>query len=327
MAEASLARLLELSASIHDPALRTEHQELVQALARELNVSLPDGAPPQEEEAAAPPAKPLRSPSQERVETRRPPVPVKEHSQRAAPKPEPQQTAQVKKEVRRTSSAPPRTALTSSGPTGNADCDISSPDITSAYEQVRDDSVSTNWMLLGYGTTKKTLELYGTGEGGLPEFVSNLKEDEVTYGYVRVIYGDSQRSKFVFVTYVPEGLSGMSRAKANMHKPALTQFLKYMHIEVYASTTAELDEPLVQAKLKAAAGANYGTSTIGGTAAAGSEDYSSIKDSARNFFKQTETKGDKSSIVYHKGPLSDTTPVALTGRAGITEKYIKTELK
>ncbi len=35
------------------------------------------------------------------------------------------------------------------------------------------------------------------------EFVASLKEDEVTYGYLRVIYGDSQRSKFVFVTYVP----------------------------------------------------------------------------------------------------------------------------
>jgi len=206
-------------------------------------------------------------------------------------------------------------------PTGNADCDISSPAIKEAYEQVRDDEAPTNWMLMGYGSNKKALELYGSGTGGLEEFATKLKEDEVTYGYVRVIYGDSQRSKFVFVTYVPEGLSGMNKAKANMHKPAVIAFVQYMHIEVYASTTAELDEPLIQAKLKAAAGANYGT---GGEAPAGSEDFGSVKDNAKNFFQQTESKGNRQSIVYHKGPLAETTPVALQGRAGITEKYIKT---
>jgi len=221
----------------------------------------------------------------------------------------------IKKEAR-------KSAIYGGGsPTGNADCDISSSAIKDAYDQVRDDSSTTNWMLMGYGSNKKALELYGSGTGGLKEFATKLKEDEVTYGYVRVIYGDSQRSKFVFVTYVPEGLSGMNKAKANMHKPAVIAFLQYMHVEVYASTTAELDEPLIQAKLKAAAGANYGT---GGEVPAGSEDFGSIKDSARNFFQQTETKGNRQSIVYHKGPLADTTPVALTGRPGITEKYIKT---
>jgi hypothetical protein len=44
---------------------------------------------------------------------------------------------------------------------------------------------------------------------------------------------------------------------------------------------------------------------------------------AKNFFQQTEREGTRQSVVYTKGPLADTTPVVLQGRAGITEKYIK----
>jgi hypothetical protein len=40
------------------------------------------------------------------------------------------------------------------------------------------------------------------------------------------IYGENNRAKFVFIVYVPEGLSGMAKAKANMHKPFVDAFLK-----------------------------------------------------------------------------------------------------
>jgi len=308
MAEASLQRLLELSAQLPNPSLRAEQRELVQSLARDLNVSLPDG--PAEETTK----KISREESREGSVTN-----AREKFQKQAQEQD-QQNTLTRKEARRSSVPARSTPAASSAPTGNAECDISSVDIKNAYDQVRDDGAPTNWMLLGYGSSKKTLELYGQGEGSLKELVSNLKEDEVTYGYVRVIYGDSQRSKFVFVTYVPEGLSGMAKAKANMHKPTVIQFLKYMHVEICATTTAELDETLIQAKLTAAAGANYGT---GGIAPTGSENYGSIKDNAKNFFQQTESKGNRQSIVYNNGPLAETTPVALQGRAGITEKYIK----
>jgi len=307
MAQESLIRLLDLSASLPSN-LRNEQRELVQSLARELNVSLPDGAPVAREEKRGGSSVSAAREKFQKGETNG-------HANGNG-------NTVTRKEARKTTGGTSRShhsAASNSGPAGNADCDISSSQIKNAYDQVRDDGTPLNWMLMGYGSSKKALELYGSGEGGLEELVANLKDDEVTYGYVRVIYGDSQRSKFVFVTYVPEGLSGMNRAKANMHKPAVIQFLKYMHIEVYASSKAELDEPLIQAKLAAAAGANYGT---GGVAAVGSEDYTSIKDSARNFFQQTETKGDRVSVVYNKGPLAENTPVSLQGRSGITEKYI-----
>jgi len=314
MSEATLQRLLQLSSSLPNATLRQEQRDLVNQLAQELNITLEpitNGDHSHSEETTK------KSPRDEinsaGVSSAR--EKFKKQEQASSQEQKSNNTLRRGGEARKSVVKP-----AASNGTGNSDCDISSPAIKEAYDQVRDDNSPVGWISLGYGSSKKVLELYGSGEGGLKEFTASLKDDEITFGYVRVIYGDSQRSKFVLITYVPDGLSILTKARANTHKPAVTQYLKYMHSDVYATTLAELDEDVIQAKLKAAAGANYGT---GGTAAAGSEDFGSIKDNAKNFFQQTEGKGTRQSIVYHKGPLAETTPVSLTGRAGITDKYIK----
>jgi len=320
MAE-SLQRLIQLGASLPNAALRKEQRELVHKLAHELHVPVDTLNDSDHSADAAPENAKKFHTRDESAES--PSVSAREKFQKQDKLNEQirQQATLPKKEARKSVIRPTSVNLSAQqSNTGNSDCDISSADIKNAYDQVRDDSSPTNWMALGYGTSKKSLSLYGSGEGSLKEFTASLKDDEVTYGYVRVIYGDSQRSKFVFITFVPEGLSILTKARANTHKPAVTQYLKYLHTDVYATSVSELDEDVIQAKLKAASGANYGT---GGTAAAGSEDFGSIKDNARSFFQKTESQGNRQSIIYDKGPLSDTTPVALTGRAGITEKYIK----
>jgi len=328
MAETALQRLLVLSSSLPSASLRKEQRDLVYQLAGDLHVPLDTLNEDHSTSDASSIETNKKSPRDVfEAPKKQPRSPREEIDVGSGPS---SARAKFQKQEQQGSSASPvksnarksviRSPPLQGGSSGNSDCDISSPDIKSAYEQVRDDSSSVNWISLGYGSSKKALELYASGEGGLEEFKASLKSDEVTYGYVRMIYGDSQRFKFVFIAYVPDGLSILTKARANTHKPAVTQYLKFLHTDIYATSLAELEEDIIQAKLKAAAGANYGT---GGTAAAGSEDFGSMKDTAKNFFQQTEAKGARQSIVYHKGPLSDTTPVALQGRAGITEKYIK----
>jgi len=319
MSESALQRLLQLGTSLPNATLRQEQRDLVTQLAQDLNITL-DLSNGNHHEETTSPREEKKSPRDE-INTEG------VSSAREKFKRQERENGNNHEQPRaRSSTLPARKSVSVRSPTlsngtGNSDCDISSPAIKEAYDQVRDDNSPVNWISLGYGSSKKALELYGSGEGSLEEFTSSLKDDEVTFGYVRIIYGDSQRSKFVLISYVPDGLSILTKARATTHKPAVTQYLKYMHSDVYATTKAELAEDVIQAKLQAAAGANYGT---GGTAAAGSEDFGSIKDNAKSFFQQTEGKGSLQSIVYHKGPLGEATPVSLQGRAGITEKYIKT---
>lgn len=326
----ALKRLLELSKLHSDVDAQNEQRELVEKIAHNLDVNLDEetATTHSDEEHAHKHAhhsddevkKPAHHHSDEE---RKKPAPVEDAPKKSisSARERFEQESKAKKIERKPQrkSMPPPKRDTAPAAGGN-ECDLSDPKVVNAYESVRDDNTDTNWLLLGYGGSKKTLQLYGSGKGGLKEFVAKLPENEVVYGYLRVVYGDSGRSKFVFVTYVPDTLSGLAKAKANMHKPSVDNFLKYFHIHVAATTASDLQEATIQAKLFAAGGANYGT---GGQAPAGSENFGNIKNNARSFFSETEKKGSV-SIQYNKDPLAATTPVSLMGRAGITEKYIST---
>lgn len=92
---------------------------------------------------------------------------------------------------------------------------------------------------MGYKGSASKLSLYSSGTGfcvlvasliftgGHAEFVSHLEEvNEVVYGYLRVQYGNNDRTKFILVTLVPDTLSGFAKAKANMHKPFVEAYLQ-----------------------------------------------------------------------------------------------------
>lgn len=224
MAELSLQRLLTLSASLPNAALRNEQRELVHTLAQELHVPLVvlRDTEPSSEDALEHSSKKVHvrdeigsGPSSAREKFQR-----QERQQQKEQKEASTLTRRVARHGTGTLRSPPQAA----NGVGNSDCDISSSEIKNAYvnllslfslfwqalilvsnryDKVRDDSSAITWIALGYGANKKALELKGSGEGGLLEFTSSLKDDEITYGYVRVLYGDSQRSKFVFITYVP----------------------------------------------------------------------------------------------------------------------------
>lgn len=122
MAQASLIRLLEISASLPSATLRSEQRELVQSLARELNVSLPDGAP---EETR--PVKEEKKSGSSSVSAARAKFQNGggDHHQSNG-----NGHHAVKKEARKSTV---RHSTVASGPAGNADCDISSPQIKNAY--------------------------------------------------------------------------------------------------------------------------------------------------------------------------------------------------
>eukprot|EP01105_Mastigella_eilhardi_P017687 TRINITY_DN4077_c0_g1_i1.p1 TRINITY_DN4077_c0_g1~~TRINITY_DN4077_c0_g1_i1.p1 ORF type:complete len:1218 (-),score=412.55 TRINITY_DN4077_c0_g1_i1:1437-4568(-) len=143
-------------------------------------------------------------------------------------------------------------------------------EVVSAYEQIRDDTKPTNWIIMGYrGAHSNHLYLYGSGQGGTDEFVSGLQNyQEVVYGYLRVQYGDTDRTKFIMITLVPDTLSGMAKAKATMHKPFVENYLKYFHTYFNISSPQEVTASTIETKLHTAGGANYGGGSTGSRAQA-----------------------------------------------------------
>jgi len=187
--------------------------------------------------------------------------------------------------------------------------DLTDPDIAKIYVDVRDDSHPADWMLLRYDGQTNKLKVTNSGSGGFTEFVKYIVEEPL-YGYLRYTFGDTNRTKFIFVSYVPDKLNGLKKAKIAGHKPDVTAFIKYFHVEINALSRESLSAKNIEAKLRAAGGADYGSGKGGGTS--GGENFGGVKANAANFYAKTDSES-KVQVVYQKGPLS-TTPMDISGR-------------
>jgi len=187
--------------------------------------------------------------------------------------------------------------------------DLTDPEIAKVYVDVREDNTPTDWMLMGYGDSNNKLKVYGSGSGGFKEFYGRLV-DEPLFGYLRYTFGDTSRTKFIFISYSPEKMNGLKKARIAGHKPDVSAFLKYFHVEINALTKDDISQANVESKLRSAGGADYGSGKGGGSN--GGENFSSIKANAAQFYAGKD-KESSVEIVYAKGPLS-TTPCDLSGR-------------
>ncbi|KAI8991467.1 hypothetical protein BDF20DRAFT_45009 [Mycotypha africana] len=122
-------------------------------------------------------------------------------------------------------------------------CDISDPRILNTYISIVDDE-STDWLILGYNGTRDTISLYAYGNQGLSEFRNNLT-NEILFGFVRI------EGKFAFITYIPERISGVTRARALVHSRYITSnLIEIPHIDILAARLNDFDDLNICCKLK-----------------------------------------------------------------------------
>ncbi|KAG5917570.1 hypothetical protein E4U53_004188, partial [Claviceps sorghi] len=138
---------------------------------------------------------------------------------------------------------------------------LESPDISTAYADVRSDKKATNWMLISYAApTGNKLALSKTGTGGISELAAALDDAEVQYGYVRVEYAndkESTRVKFVLVVWIGERTKVMRKARVSVESGDVKRILAHHSIAVTATDRAELQEQDIVARLRKAGGADY----------------------------------------------------------------------
>lgn len=101
-------------------------------------------------------------------------------------------------------------------------------------QEVRNDSSSTNWTLLGYNDAK-AIVLDGKGTGGHAELVARLQPEKVQYGLLRVsdVIDGHSTVKFVFVQWVGEKVKATFRALTATHKGEITDLIGAHHVSLY----------------------------------------------------------------------------------------------
>lgn len=134
-------------------------------------------------------------------------------------------------------------------------------EITDTWAELKGEKSTTNFIVVGY-EGKTDLKLVAKGEGGLAEFVSKMDDKSAFYGVFRVIAFDnaeSQRTKFVVVTWTGKDLKAMARASVAVHKSAIINVFSPHHLELQVSSVQELDQESIEKKLNAATGAHKPT--------------------------------------------------------------------
>lgn len=89
------------------------------------------------------------------------------------------------------------------------------------------------------------------GSGGLEEFVENLNDGHIQFGYLS--FAINQTFKYLFVSWCGEGVEGMRKGLFNNHTKDFENWLgkpgRGFHLQINARTEGDLDESIVLDKL------------------------------------------------------------------------------
>jgi cofilin/tropomyosin-type actin-binding protein len=112
-----------------------------------------------------------------------------------------------------------------------------------------------------YSEDGKSLEVDGTGTGGLEAFKDKFGSDEIKFAFYAVTTGDEEsvRTKFVFISWVGENTKPLKRAKVSVHKGEVKRVVRDFALEIHATDDSDLDAEAIIAQVRKAGGANYGT--------------------------------------------------------------------
>jgi len=129
--------------------------------------------------------------------------------------------------------------------------------IRNSIKEVRNDTVDTDWCLVGYeGKKGNVLVLLGKGSGGLSELVGLLEDDMVGYGLLRKTekFDESLTVKFVHIVFTGENINRMHRARLGTHKGEVNQLFSPYHVDFQATSTSELTDEVLQTRIGEASG-------------------------------------------------------------------------
>jgi len=123
-----------------------------------------------------------------------------------------------------------------------------------AIADVRSDSNPTNWMMSKY--VDKKMFLTGTGQGDVTELVSHLKDDEISFGLLRVTdkIDNSTTVKFVFISWTGSQVKPQTKALVSANKGSIEALFEPQHVKFFSSDVKEFSPENILERVQAASG-------------------------------------------------------------------------
>jgi hypothetical protein len=123
--------------------------------------------------------------------------------------------------------------------------------IRAAIAEVRNDNSATNWCLVHY-SNPTTLELVGSGSGGVEELIQNLNDNEVFYAFFRVveIYDKTNNVKFCFLRLISPNLPPMQKGKLTTQSGFIMALFQPFHTDFDIQTAADISPDIIVDKVQ-----------------------------------------------------------------------------
>ncbi|KII67654.1 Coactosin-like protein [Thelohanellus kitauei] len=134
-------------------------------------------------------------------------------------------------------------------------------EIMQAYDKVRlTDEIK--WVAFGIRENPELIEVIDQGTE-YEDFVKLCSDDASLFGFCSFNTGDelSVRKKFVLISWIGENVSGLKRGKCFTHRVEVQGLHLNAQVEVPAHAKEDIKASAILARLKAAGGANYGSSS------------------------------------------------------------------
>eukprot|EP00033_Pygsuia_biforma_P001022 GCRY01001167.1.p1 GENE.GCRY01001167.1~~GCRY01001167.1.p1 ORF type:complete len:192 (+),score=45.62 GCRY01001167.1:798-1373(+) len=133
--------------------------------------------------------------------------------------------------------------------------DFSDPALKEAFDDVLNDKTSTNWLLFKYAKGSNALKVHETGDDGLKGLVDDLSDGAAMYGFLKKKTEKGLRS--IYITWAPSGVPTIRKGLLNSHAYEVGKWFKSYHLQINARNEEDLEEDVVDEKLRRGAGASY----------------------------------------------------------------------
>ncbi|KAH9363151.1 actin binding protein 1 isoform X1 [Haemaphysalis longicornis] len=122
-------------------------------------------------------------------------------------------------------------------------------ELLSAWKEVVDDKVGTNWALFGYDKQSYDLCVVGKGAGGLEELTEELNCGKIMYAFCKVRDPSTSISKFILINWQGEGAPLVKKGCCANHFMDISNFFRGAHITITARNEDDVDPALILDKL------------------------------------------------------------------------------
>ncbi|XP_041079953.1 drebrin-like isoform X1 [Polyodon spathula] len=126
--------------------------------------------------------------------------------------------------------------------------------LLTAYQDVIDETSSTNWALYTYEDSTDDLTLASSGDGGLPEITVSFDNTQVMYGFCSMKEPNAVLPRYVLINWVGEDVPDARKCACASHVSAIADFFQVsltegVDVVVNASSMEDIDPVAIGQRL------------------------------------------------------------------------------